>query len=111
MIRSMVCAASCVCRVANTGARFPRRSAPPGWSQIAHLADQDDVGSCRKTCLRASAERVRVRADLALVHQTTAVAVQNSIGSSTVMMWSCRWVLAMSINEARLCSCRIQSGR
>jgi len=44
--------------------------------QVAHLADQDDVGVLTKHVPQRGPERVRVRANLALIHQAALVAVQ-----------------------------------
>ena len=69
--------------------------------EVAHLADQDDVGVLPQHVLEGVREGVRVLAHLALVDQRSDWCVcRNSIGSSTVMMWSRRWRLARSTIEA-----------
>ena len=75
MMRSMVCAASCVCRVAKT--RWPVSaavSASRDGLQVAQLADQDDVGVLAQDVLERVGERLGVGADLALVDQRTSCA-------------------------------------
>ena len=77
MMRSTVCAALCVCRVAST--RWPVSaavSAVDGGLQVAQLADQDDVRVLPQRVLERRRERRRVGADLALVDQAPLVLVE-----------------------------------
>ena len=77
MMRSIVCAVSCVCSVANT--RWPVSAAVRAVGdrlEVAHLADQDHVGVLAQRGLQRLAEALRVGAELALVDQAFLVAVQ-----------------------------------
>ena len=54
--------------------------------EVAHLADQDDVGILAQRRAQRVLERLGVRVDLALVDQALLFSCTNSIGSSIVMM-------------------------
>ena len=56
--------------------------------EVAQLADEDHVGVLAERGTSASPKLVRVRSDLALVHDAALVAWRNSIGSSIVRMCS-----------------------
>ena len=58
--------------------------------QVAHFADEDDVRIFAQRAAQGGGERLRVHADFAMVHEAVLAPCTNSIGSSTVMMWSCR---------------------
>ena len=61
--------------------------------EIAHLADEQNVGILTQRCTEGVPERVGVRVDFALVDQTLWFSWTNSIGSSMAMMWSLRFLL------------------
>ena len=69
--------------------------------EVAHLADEDDVGVLAQRAAERVGEAARVVADLALVDdRTSRPGAVYSIGSSTVMMWRSRCWLMWSIIEA-----------
>ena len=77
MMRSIVCGASCVCRVANT--RWPVSAAVIAVEIVSRSRispTRITSGSWRSTCFRALREPVRVGPDLALVHDAALVLVQ-----------------------------------
>ena len=76
-MRLMVSVASRVCRVENT--RWPvsaASSAGLDGLEVAHLADQDDVGVLAQRAAQRLRERPRVDRHLALVDDRLLVAVQ-----------------------------------
>ena len=77
MMRLIVCAAELVCSVPNV--RWPVsaiRSADFDRLEVAHLADEDDVGSSRSAARSAFAKLVRVAVHLALVDEAALVLVE-----------------------------------
>ena len=77
MMRLIVSVASSVCSVENT--RWPVSAASSAGLdrlEVAHLADQDDVGILAQRAAQRVRERLRVDRDLALVDDRLVVAVQ-----------------------------------
>ena len=103
MIRSIVCGASCVCRVANT--RWPVSAAVMAVEMVSRSRispTRITSGSCRSTCLSAWA-KLWVSAPTSRWFTMHCWCLwRNSIGSSTVMMWAERSRFTMSTMPARL---------
>ena len=81
MIRSMDCGQSCVCRVAKT--RWPVSAAVRAIGhglEVAHLADEDDVGVLAKRGPQGRGERLGVGSQLALVDHAALVHMQELYG-------------------------------
>ena len=77
MMRSIVCAASCVCSVANT--RWPVSAAVSAVEIVSRSRispTRITSGSWRRAAFSASREALRVRAELALVDEALLVPVQ-----------------------------------
>jgi hypothetical protein len=101
MTRSIVCAASCVWSVAKT--RWPvlgRGQRDGDGLEVAHLADQDDVGVLAQHVLERAGERPGVLPTSRWLTMHFWWRCRNSIGSSTVMMCSRRLRFARSISDA-----------
>ena len=77
MTRSIDCGASCVCSVReHEVAGLGRGQRGRDRLEVAHLADEDDVGVLAQHVLQRLGERVRVLPDLALVDDRALVVVQ-----------------------------------
>jgi len=83
-------------------AGFSRMQRRADGFQVAHFADQDHVWILTQTGAQGRPERGCVHFNFALVNVAFLVAMQNSIGSSMVMMCSARVELMRSIMAARV---------
>ena len=103
MTRSMVCAALCVCSVAKT--RWPVSAAVSATEMVSRSRSSPirmTSGSCRSTCLSAFAKLCVSLPTSRWLTSAFLCWCMNSIGSSTVTMWSARVRLTRSISAARV---------
>ena len=101
MTRSMVCARSCVCRVAKT--RWPVSAAVSATEMVSRSRispTRMTSGSCRSTCLSAAPKLCVSWPTSRWLTSERLLPCMNSIGSSTVTMWSARVRLTRSISAA-----------
>jgi hypothetical protein len=76
MMRSIVCAASCVCGREDEVTGLGRGQCRGDRLEVSHLTDEDDVGVLAQGVLERIGEAVRVRAHFALVDDAALVVVE-----------------------------------